>query len=54
MRSDVSGAFRKGKSFLLDFILRYLTCEGRPGWMGDPEEELTGFKWRGGTNRFVL
>ena len=21
--------------------------------MGDPEEELTGFKWRGGTNRFV-
>ncbi|XP_063691875.1 atlastin-1-like isoform X1 [Bolinopsis microptera] len=48
---SVAGAFRKGKSFLLDFILRYLTCEGRSGWMGDPEEDLTGFKWRGGTNR---
>lgn len=49
-----TGAFRKGKSFLLDFILRYLTSEGREGWMGDPNETLTGFKWRGGTNRSVI
>ena len=41
------GAFRKGKSFLLSFILRYLMNDGSGDWMGPADEELTGFKWRG-------
>ena len=48
---SVAGAFRKGKSFLLDFLLRYLQRGGGEKWMGDDEEELTGFSWRGGAER---
>jgi len=48
---SVAGAFRKGKSFLLDFLLRFLQRKGREGWMGDADEELTGFSWRGGAER---
>ena len=41
--ADVTlGAFRKGKSFLLDWFLRYLLNEGKDNWMGEEEEELTG------------
>ena len=48
---SVAGAFRKGKSFLLDFLLRYLGASGADGWMGGEDEELTGFSWRGGAER---
>ena len=48
---SVAGAFRKGKSFLLDFFLRYLQREGNAGWIGSKDEELTGFSWRGGAER---
>ncbi|XP_047132328.1 atlastin-2 isoform X1 [Hydra vulgaris] len=48
---SVAGAFRKGKSFLLDFFLRYLQKKGADGWIGNDEEELTGFSWRGGAER---
>jgi len=48
---SVAGAFRKGKSFLLDFFLRYLIKDGEDDWMGDEEEDLTGFPWRGGADR---
>jgi len=48
---SVAGAFRKGKSFLLDFFLRYLVNEGRDGWEGEPSDKLTGFNWRGGSAR---
>jgi len=48
---SVAGAFRKGKSFLLDFFLRYLQKGGKEGWIGDKDEELTGFSWRGGAER---
>uniref|UniRef100_A0A2I3G5X5 GB1/RHD3-type G domain-containing protein n=1 Tax=Nomascus leucogenys TaxID=61853 RepID=A0A2I3G5X5_NOMLE len=47
---SVTGAFRKGKSFILDFMLRYLYSQkesGHSNWLGDPEEPLTGFSWRG-------
>uniref|UniRef100_A0A8C1U9Q7 Atlastin GTPase 2 n=1 Tax=Cyprinus carpio TaxID=7962 RepID=A0A8C1U9Q7_CYPCA len=45
---SVAGAFRKGKSFLLDFMLRYMH---NPSWMGGDDEPLTGFSWRGGCER---
>lgn len=50
---SVAGAFRKGKSFLLDFLLRYLKNGGLEGqeWMGQEDEPLTGFSWRGGIQR---
>ncbi|XP_040826627.1 atlastin-3 isoform X1 [Ochotona curzoniae] len=50
---SVAGAFRKGKSFILDFMLRYLYSQkegGHSNWLGDAEEPLTGFSWRGGSD----
>uniref|UniRef100_A0A671YR01 Atlastin GTPase 2 n=1 Tax=Sparus aurata TaxID=8175 RepID=A0A671YR01_SPAAU len=47
---SVAGAFRKGKSFLLDFMLRYMHHQ-RDSWMGGDDEPLTGFTWRGGCER---
>lgn len=50
---SVAGAFRKGKSFLLDFFLRYLSRGGHQGaeWLGSDDEPLTGFHWKGGSER---
>ncbi|XP_067276946.1 atlastin-1 [Pseudorasbora parva] len=48
---SVAGAFRKGKSFLMDFMLRYMYSQASDQWLGDPEEPLTGFSWRGGSER---
>ncbi|XP_026743061.1 atlastin-like isoform X2 [Trichoplusia ni] len=52
---SVAGAFRKGKSFLLDFFLRYLNnkygSDGSMDWLGGDEEPLQGFNWRGGSER---
>lgn len=48
---SVAGAFRKGKSFLLDFFLRYLDRKDSQNWLGDDDEALTGFSWRGGSER---
>ncbi|XP_023244700.1 atlastin-1-like [Centruroides sculpturatus] len=48
---SVSGAFRKGKSFLLNFILRYLQAKGSPNWMGSDDAPLKGFEWCGGSER---
>ncbi|CAI5798094.1 atlastin-3 isoform X1 [Podarcis lilfordi] len=50
---SVAGAFRKGKSFLLDFLLRYMYTQkegGSTNWLGDKDEPLTGFSWRGGSD----
>ncbi|XP_053134505.1 atlastin-3 isoform X2 [Hemicordylus capensis] len=50
---SVAGAFRKGKSFLLDFLLRYMYTQkagGGANWLGDTDEPLTGFSWRGGSD----
>ncbi|XP_048734491.1 atlastin-2-like [Ostrea edulis] len=48
---SVAGAFRKGKSFLLDFFLRYLSAKGHPDWLGEDDSPLEGFNWRGGSER---
>ncbi|XP_051695499.1 atlastin-2 isoform X5 [Oryctolagus cuniculus] len=48
---SVAGAFRKGKSFLLDFMLRYMYNKDSPSWIGGNNEPLTGFTWRGGCER---
>uniref|UniRef100_A0AAY4EUF7 GB1/RHD3-type G domain-containing protein n=1 Tax=Denticeps clupeoides TaxID=299321 RepID=A0AAY4EUF7_9TELE len=48
---SVAGAFRKGKSFLLDFMLRYMHNQSPSSWMGGDDDPLTGFTWRGGCER---
>ncbi|XP_046402727.1 atlastin isoform X2 [Ischnura elegans] len=61
---SVAGAFRKGKSFLLDFFLRYMHAHYRvagslaeldpdekDNWMGPEDKPLEGFSWRGGSER---
>uniref|UniRef100_A0A8C9W916 Atlastin GTPase 2 n=1 Tax=Scleropages formosus TaxID=113540 RepID=A0A8C9W916_SCLFO len=48
---SVAGAFRKGKSFLLDFMLRYMYNQKSNLWLGTDEDPLTGFSWRGGCER---
>ncbi len=58
------GSFRRGKSFLLDFFLRYLEHlesnssssassddQDSPDWLGDKDAPLKGFHWRGGMER---
>ncbi|KAK6466372.1 atlastin-3 [Huso huso] len=48
---SVAGAFRKGKSFLLDFMLRFMSRQKLgPMWLGEDDEPLTGFSWRGGSD----
>lgn len=47
----VVGTFRQGKSFLLNFFLRYMYSYGRENWLGGPKERLKGFSWRGGFRR---
>lgn len=51
---SVAGAFRKGKSFLLDFMLRYMYMQKSRvtdnNWLGADDEPLTGFSWRGGSD----
>lgn len=53
---SVAGAFRKGKSFLLDFFLRYMNCKydnnnETDSWLGKDDEPLGGFSWKGGSER---
>ncbi|XP_065883232.1 atlastin-2-like [Dysidea avara] len=52
---SVAGAFRKGKSFLLDFLIRYLEALEADAdveeWLGSESEPLGGFSWRGGAER---
>ncbi|XP_007892554.1 atlastin-2 isoform X3 [Callorhinchus milii] len=48
---SVAGAFRKGKSFLLDFMLRYMYNQNSGTWLGGDDDPLTGFTWRGGCER---
>lgn len=45
---SVAGAFRKGKSFLLDFFIRYMRSGCKGEWMGDPNVPLEALSWRKG------
>lgn len=48
---SVAGTFRKGKSFLLNFFLRYLNASEEKRRSGDwiyGGDRLNGFSWRGG------
>ncbi|KHJ47554.1 guanylate-binding protein [Trichuris suis] len=47
---SVAGAFRRGKSFMLNFFLKYLRNEGVE-WLNDDASSLEGFSWRGGAER---
>lgn len=57
---SIAGAFRKGKSFLLNFILRYLDRQGwnsKDGqWLlsGSPNETLQGFEWLSRTDTVTI
>lgn len=42
---SINGAARKGKSFLMNFLLRYLYHDGKSNWMGDDKTPLKGFDW---------
>ncbi|KAI4468389.1 guanylate binding protein [Holotrichia oblita] len=53
---SVAGAFRKGKSFILDFFLRYMKSkyvmkDKKGDWLGPQDIPLGGFSWRGGSER---
>ncbi|CAH1977350.1 unnamed protein product [Acanthoscelides obtectus] len=48
---SVAGAFRHGKSFLLDFFLRYMNAKNTSEWIGAEEAPLEGFSWKGGSER---
>ncbi|CAG9800754.1 unnamed protein product [Chironomus riparius] len=59
---SIVGSFRKGKSFFLDYCLRFLYAHyssvnnpqppsGSSNWMGEPNAPLKGFSWRSGRDR---
>ncbi|KAG5894628.1 hypothetical protein JTB14_026159 [Gonioctena quinquepunctata] len=53
---SVAGAFRHGKSFLLDFFLRYMNAkyvlkQNTSEWIGCEDAPLEGFSWKGGSER---
>ncbi|XP_077529839.1 uncharacterized protein LOC144142310 isoform X2 [Haemaphysalis longicornis] len=48
---SVAGAFRKGKSFLLNLFLRYMRSKGQGYWLGGTHTPLEGFPWRHGSER---
>lgn len=39
---SIAGDFRKGKSFLLNFLLRYLNANGESDWMSEKDTPLKG------------
>jgi atlastin len=48
---SIAGVFRKGKSFLMNFFLRYLSKSGQDDWIGCNDDDLTGFAWENGSHR---
>lgn len=47
---SIAGSFRKGKSFLLGFFLKYLESQTKGDWLRK-DDKIKGFEWRGGTER---
>lgn len=50
---SIAGAFRKGKSFLLGFFLKYLQMDTQLqecDWLSE-NDKIEGFEWRGGSER---
>lgn len=47
---SIAGSFRKGKSFLLGFFLKYLETQTKGNWLRK-DDKIKGFEWRGGTER---
>lgn len=54
---SIAGAFRKGKSFILGFFLRYLETQQLQSnftmefeWLSE-NDKIQGFQWRGGSDR---
>lgn len=50
---SIAGAFRKGKSFLLGFFLKYLQMDTQMqecDWLSE-HDKIEGFEWRGGSER---
>jgi atlastin len=48
---SVAGALWKGKSFLLDFLLRYMATQGNIGSMNNGNSILEGYYWPEGSKR---
>lgn len=52
---SIAGAMRRGKSFMLNFFLRYLRAQyvshDLSNWMGYTSTPLSGFDWRNGMRR---
>ncbi|XP_065300261.1 atlastin-2-like [Dermacentor albipictus] len=51
---SVAGAYRQGKSFLLNFLLQYLRNNGRPNWLRDMTIPFEGFEWKPGYERHTI
>ncbi|XP_075727558.1 atlastin-3 isoform X3 [Rhipicephalus microplus] len=48
---SIAGAYRQGKSFLLNFLLTHLRHNGRSKWIEETDTPLRGFQWRPGSTR---
>jgi atlastin len=49
----IAGTYRQGKSFLLNFIIRYLENISDPNWLENETNLDEGFKWAYTTNRIT-
>lgn len=51
---SVAGAFRKGKSFLLNIFLRYMHNGEQDDWLGSASTPLEGFSWSHGAEGHTM
>ncbi|KAH6920229.1 hypothetical protein HPB50_028783 [Hyalomma asiaticum] len=50
---SIAGAYRKGKSYLMNFFIRYMRSRGQKDWLGHPDAPLEGFDWKHGSRRLT-